>query len=389
MGEDPLGLFLVMDYVEGDSLGGLGRAATARGETIPPRIGVRILLDALAGLHAAHELRDEDDRPMHVVHRDFSPQNILVGLDGVAQLADFGIAKAADRGADTTTGIVKGKVRYMSPEHARSETIDRRADVWSAGVVAWEIFAGRRLYPSDEHVATLLKLVSERPPLLGSVVKGMRKEIEEVVAKALEPSVDQRYPTVAAMARNLAAAFASTDSIADHEEVGTYVRRMAGPKLDARRAQVQSRAPRVSRPPPPPAPAPALAPAPTPTASAAPVASCAPEAPTELPTHDPEPEPIELEPTVTGPSPVSTLSSRTQTASAIYALHPSLPAASPGDAGRRRWPLLVGLGLAVTSALGLLVLGRRTRSSWDDTSTTTVAPSVAPPSTPTSGEDPG
>src|SRR4029077_20445293 len=103
------------DYVEGDTLAGLQRSALAASERVPPRIGVRILLDALAGLHAAHELRDERGSPMAVVHRDFSPQNILVGVDGVAQLADFGIAKAADRSADTATGVVKGKVAYMSP----------------------------------------------------------------------------------------------------------------------------------------------------------------------------------------------------------------------------------------------------------------------------------
>jgi serine/threonine protein kinase len=240
VGEDPLGLFLVMDYVEGDTLAGLNRTAAARSETVPIHIGVRMLLDALAGLHAAHELVDEQGVPMAVVHRDFSPQNILIGLDGVAQLADFGIAKASDRAGETETGIVKGKVAYMSPEHARSQPIDRRADVWSAGVVAWEMFAGRRLYPSKEGLGTLLKVVSERPPPLGAVVNGIGSEVEDIVCRALQPNLDLRCPTAAVLARDLGNAFGVMGRLAEHEEVAEFVRRMAGPKLEKRRAHVLS-----------------------------------------------------------------------------------------------------------------------------------------------------
>jgi serine/threonine protein kinase len=239
VGEDPLGLFLVMDYVEGDTLAGLLRGAAVRSEPMPPRIGLRILLDALAGLHAAHELSDPLGKSMEVVHRDFSPQNILVGIDGIAQLADFGIAKAADRSAETATGIVKGKVSYMSPEHARALAIDRRADVWSAGVVAWEIFAGRRLHTSHEGLATLLKVISERPPRLGAAVPDIAPAVEEVVARALEPDLVLRYPTAEVLARDLADAFGSSGGLALHEEVAEYVRRVTGPKLETRRVQVE------------------------------------------------------------------------------------------------------------------------------------------------------
>jgi hypothetical protein len=239
VGDDPLGLFLVMDYVEGDTLGWLIHQGLSRQTMLPPRIGVRILLDAIAGLHAAHELRDDGGRLLGVVHRDFTPQNILVGLDGVGQLTDFGIAKAADRTGHTEAGMVKGKVSYMAPEQARGSPIDRRADVWSAGVVAWELFAGQRLYPTGDGVSTLLRVVQETPPRLRSVVPSLSAELEEAVARALTPKLDKRTYAAAEFARQLTSACRNAGVLAEHEEVAEYVAEALGPKLTARRAQLQ------------------------------------------------------------------------------------------------------------------------------------------------------
>src|SRR5262249_46555975 len=155
---DPLGLFLVMEYIEGDSLSGLLSRSAKEKARLPIGVGVRVLLDALAGLQATHELRDDAGTQLNVVHRDFSPQNILVGVDGIAQLTDFGVAKAVGSVGHTATGVVKGKVSYMAPEHARGLDVDQRADVWSAGVIAWELFAGRRLYGEAGSLQTLLKV---------------------------------------------------------------------------------------------------------------------------------------------------------------------------------------------------------------------------------------
>ena len=159
VGDSPHGVFLVMEYVEGDTLSGLHRAVRAEGALMPLPIAGRILVDALAGLHAAHELRDDDGLLLDLVHRDFSPQNILVGTDGVTRLTDFGVAKASGRVNVTSSGIIKGKVAYMAPEQALGKRVDRRCDVWAAGVVAWEILAGQRLYRSEDQVAMLLKIV--------------------------------------------------------------------------------------------------------------------------------------------------------------------------------------------------------------------------------------
>jgi len=236
VGDDPLGVFLVMEYVEGDTLSGLRRRATAAGG-LPVKIGVRVLLDALAGLHAAHELRDEAGAPLGIVHRDFSPQNILVGLDGVARLADFGIAKAASRLGETRTGIIKGKITYMAPEQARGGAIDRRTDVWSAGVIAWELFAGSRLYASED-LGTLYRIASETPRRLRSLVPNVPPEVDEAVAHALTVDPAARSPTAQAFARELAAACRATCGVAEPDEVGEYMSQLFGAKLAERRAAV-------------------------------------------------------------------------------------------------------------------------------------------------------
>jgi serine/threonine-protein kinase len=236
VGEDPLGVFLVMDYIEGDSLAGLVR----RGGPLPARIGARILVEALAGLHAAHELTDGRNTPLGLVHRDFSPQNLLVGIDGVTRLVDFGIAKAASRLGHTATGIIKGKVAYMAPEQAHGHPLDRRCDIWAAGVVAWEVVAGRKLYPNDDNgMVTLLKVVSEDPPRLGHVLAGIAPALDVAVARALERRVEARYPTASDFRAALVAAFRTGEGIAETDEVAAYASDLLTPQITARRARVE------------------------------------------------------------------------------------------------------------------------------------------------------
>jgi serine/threonine-protein kinase len=230
VGDDPLGVFLVMEYIEGDTLGGLRRRANG----IPTPIAARILVDALAGLQAAHELSDDEGRPLGLVHRDFSPQNILVGTDGVARLTDFGIAKAEGRASQTSTGIVKGKAGYLAPEQARGEAVDRTADVWAAGVVAWEVLANRRLYPSQE-AGIIFRVATETPPRLRTVAPAVASAVDEAVAHALTPDRAKRTQTAVAFSKELVAAFRQTGQIADHDEVAEFVKHTVGSKLAERR----------------------------------------------------------------------------------------------------------------------------------------------------------
>jgi len=237
VGDDPLGLFLVMDYVEGDTLSGLLRRGKTSGEPMPKGLAMRALVDALAGLHAAHETLDDEGKALDIVHRDFSPQNILVGTDGIAKLTDFGIAKAASRAGNTSTGVLKGKIAYMSPEQARGNVLDRRADVWAAGVLAWEIVTGRALWPREaEDVATLIKLVTTPPPRLREIDPSVSEELDLTIAKALAMEPADRWPSAAAFSKALIAA----TEVGGTEELAQYVRIAASTKLEQRREQIRS-----------------------------------------------------------------------------------------------------------------------------------------------------
>jgi hypothetical protein len=233
---DAVGVFLVMDYVEGEALSGLVRLLRDQNHRLPPRLIARNMNDSLAGLHAAHELRDSQGQFIGLVHRDFSPQNILVGIEGVARLADFGVAKAASRTVRTKTGLVKGKVAYMSPEQARGHKVDRRCDVWAAGVVVWELITGRKLYDHEDDVATLLSVVTEEPPRLASVMQGVPPALDEAVAYALTSDVNNRCPSAEAFRCLLESAWDECGGMASTSELGAFVRQTVGHKLAERRA---------------------------------------------------------------------------------------------------------------------------------------------------------
>src|SRR5262249_22942699 len=142
-------LLMVMDYVEGVPLSSLLSQSFRAGAAIPPPIASAIVCDVLQGLHAAHEAHDDDGRPLGIVHRDVSPQNVLVGVDGVSRVCDFGVAKAAGRMSTTGTGTLKGKLEYMAPEQLRG-TVSTRTDVYAAGIVLWELLAQRRLFVAGD-----------------------------------------------------------------------------------------------------------------------------------------------------------------------------------------------------------------------------------------------
>ena len=227
------GPYLVMEYVEGDTLSGLLRSGGLR-PPLPTLL--RILCDSLGGLQASHELRNDKGFPLGLVHRDFSPQNILVGTDGVGRLTDFGIAKAASRLTFTEIGTVKGKVGYMAPEQLRGTTVDQRCDVWAAGVVAWEIFAGRRLYEFRDLREIAARLTTEPPPLLRTIEASISPDVERVVASALTIEPSARCATAGELRRGLAQAA----TLADQEQVAAFVREATEGKLEERRFRVQS-----------------------------------------------------------------------------------------------------------------------------------------------------
>jgi serine/threonine-protein kinase len=232
--DSPYGVFLVMDYIEGDTLSTLLRHARGREERIPIRIALRIVLDVLAGLHAAHELRDASGNLSGLVHRDVSPQNILVGIDGVSRLTDFGVAKAADRRTFTQEGVIKGKVGYMSPEQVRDLRLDRRSDIWATGVVVWELLAGQRLFPSGDSAGTLLRILKADVQRIREVRPDVPAAVDEAIASALTADCDLRCPD----AKTFFDRIVGEPDIADGSEVAAYVRQAAGERLAQLRTRV-------------------------------------------------------------------------------------------------------------------------------------------------------
>jgi serine/threonine-protein kinase len=198
--------YLVMEYVDGETLSSLMRHRLSDAR-LATGVALRVLLDALEGLQAAHELRGDKGDWLGLVHRDFTPQNVLVGRDGRAKLSDFGTAKAANAIQRTRTGQVKGKVAYMAPEQVRGLALDRRCDLWAAGVMAWEILAGRPLHLDPDEVQVMFKVVTEAPPPLRQVQPELPASLEQVVTRALCLKPDERWASATELREALLSAW--------------------------------------------------------------------------------------------------------------------------------------------------------------------------------------
>jgi serine/threonine-protein kinase len=194
--------YLVMEWVDGASLFAVLRELQAQGGRLAPEVAAHLVAEAAAGLHEAHTLADDAGRPLGLVHRDVSPQNVLVSRKGAVKVGDFGIAKAVGSSVRTATGVLIGKLCYMSPEQARNETLDARADVYALGIVLWECLAMRPLFPRglDEGALRAVLEPRVRPP---SEVSSAPRTLDAIVARALAPSRADRTPDAAALARDL------------------------------------------------------------------------------------------------------------------------------------------------------------------------------------------
>jgi serine/threonine-protein kinase len=231
--------FIVMDYVEGASLAELRRELSAIGRALDVRVATRIACDALAGLHAAHELTDDGGRPLHIVHRDVSPHNVLVGCDGRAHLTDFGIAKAEDRVQTTRTHEVKGKLAYIAPERVdKRRACTVQSDVFSMAVVLWECFAGRRLFRGEDAVDVLQEVMSGPIPTLRQIGAHVPEALDEVIARALSRDLDVRHPSAIDFARSIERA-AGPDQIGTHADVTRLMEAVFGPRMARRQEQVR------------------------------------------------------------------------------------------------------------------------------------------------------
>ncbi|MCC6897445.1 MAG: protein kinase [Polyangiaceae bacterium] len=227
-------VFLVMEYIHGEALSKLIRSARRQGELVPPRVAVAIMAGALHGLHAAHEAKSEQGVPLNLVHRDISPQNILVGTDGAPRVLDFGVAKAAARVTSTRDGQMKGKVAYMAPEQLRGKGVDRRSDVFASGIVLWETLTGRRLFDGDDPGEIMAKLLQAEIPTPSSVEPGIPAHLDAIVMRALTRDAEGRWPT----AREMAIALEHAGPIAMAREVGEWTERVGEETIGKRARQV-------------------------------------------------------------------------------------------------------------------------------------------------------
>ncbi|MCC7539543.1 MAG: serine/threonine protein kinase [Deltaproteobacteria bacterium] len=204
LGEDRGIHFLAMELLHGEHLGAVHARALRDAGVMPPDVVASIVGSAAEGLHQAHETEDPDGKPLGIVHRDVSPQNVFVTYDGLVKVTDFGIAKAANRLVETDTGSVKGKFGYMAPEQALGLVVDRRTDVFALGVVLWELLTGRRLFRAKTNAETLLNVTRCEVVAPSSIHPACPRGLESIALRALAREATDRYPTSAALAEDLA-----------------------------------------------------------------------------------------------------------------------------------------------------------------------------------------
>ena len=230
-------LYLSMELVVGLSLHALYQVALQRRERLPVPIACEMLAQAALGVDDAHEARTPTGQHLAIVHRDVSPQNILVGADGRVRVVDFGVARALLRQSHTQTGQLKGKFGYFSPEQAKARELDRRSDVFSLGIVAWETFALRRLFVAESPLQQLSRVCEMPIPWLPDLRRDVSPELAQVVMRALERDRDARYPTARAFAEALRAACPAP---VPSQQVAAFLASVAGPQLDEQRGRLEA-----------------------------------------------------------------------------------------------------------------------------------------------------
>ncbi|HEY4730184.1 MAG TPA: serine/threonine-protein kinase, partial [Myxococcales bacterium] len=279
LGEANGNYFIAMEFIDGPSLRAAAKRALERGERLPIPEIVKIVSMAAAGLHYAHELTDAGGKPLGLVHRDISPDNVLVHRNGAAKVVDFGIAKAANSSSSTRTGTLKGKVAYMPPEQLRGDPLDRRTDVFALGVVLYELLAGQRPWAGDSEVSLIGRIMTEDPPPLSTLRPDAPAGLVAVLDRALAKDREARYASCHDLQADLEALLVSLGQTITQARISDFAKAYADPiaapdentgaamqaleaemngtgavqPVPARRAPGQTREPRTVVLPPPPA----------------------------------------------------------------------------------------------------------------------------------------
>jgi serine/threonine protein kinase len=223
--------YFAMEFVHGEDLRSITRAAALNDVSLGDTIIASLIASAANALHYVHEKRADDGRPLNIVHRDVSPSNILVAFNGTVKLADFGVAKWDDQQTRTTHGTLKGKLAYMSPEQAKGAAIDRRSDVFSLGVLMFEMFTGTRLFQGATEMAILEQVTSGAVPNPTRRRPDLPKSIERIIRRALDPLPENRFPTAQDVARALEEFISVDRKPCDPQTISALLTRLFSRKL--------------------------------------------------------------------------------------------------------------------------------------------------------------
>ncbi|MBW2702383.1 MAG: protein kinase [Deltaproteobacteria bacterium] len=223
--------YIVMEYLEGESLAFLVSQSLRTGFQMPTALAAGIAAQAAEGLHYAHNLNDEKGVPLNIIHRDISPQNIIVLFDGGVKVLDFGIARAKDRIHQTRTGITKGKAAYMSPEQCLGKKMDGRSDIFALGAVIWEVLAGRRLFKREQEMDTLMAVVREKTPEIRTFCPEISDVLESIVMRCLDKDPNKRYANASELATTLWAYLKDSNQVGDKEAISTFVKTVLADRI--------------------------------------------------------------------------------------------------------------------------------------------------------------
>lgn len=239
LGREEDAYYIAMEYIAGENLAAVAWRGMKRHRPIPPTFAARIIADACKALHYAHHLRGSDGRPLEIVHRDISPQNVLVTYDGEVKIVDFGIAKAATKSEQTKTGMLKGKFSYMSPEQCLGAPVDMRSDVFALGILLYELCTGKRLFKHESELM-ILEMITKRtvvPP--SQVAEDLSPLLDGIIMRALAKNANERYQTAQELQHALEGFLREEPHPATSVELGEYVRSLFGDKIDEKRRMIE------------------------------------------------------------------------------------------------------------------------------------------------------
>jgi serine/threonine protein kinase len=242
LGREGSTYFIAMEYIAGENLAALAWRSMKRQKPLSPTIAAKLIADAAKALHYAHQMRGANGQPLHIVHRDVSPQNILVTYEGEVKLVDFGIAKAASKSEQTKTGMLKGKFAYMSPEQCLGEDLDGRSDIFALGIVLYEMCTGKRLFKHDSELM-ILDMITRRPIVPPSqVAAGVPPALEAIIMKALEKPVSTRFSTAQEMQLQLEELVRRADRPITNADIAAYMKSLFEDKILEKKRLVEAAA---------------------------------------------------------------------------------------------------------------------------------------------------